>query len=103
MGASSSYESNKKMELIEELSRRNKLSIQRSLAAAKRSSELADYQIQLNNQIADNALDNIDRDYILSHQRYLGYNINPYVLSRPQLCYWSDRIKNELNYKYSNY
>ena len=53
------------------------------MAAAKRKSELADYQIQLNNQIADNALDNIHRNYILSHQRYLGYNINPYVLSRP--------------------
>ena len=60
---------------------------------------------QSTNAFLENSRDDLDRKTILNYQRYLGYNLDPYTLSRNELRYWSNRMSSELelkNHKYSS-
>ena len=50
---------------------------------------------------AQKEVDDMNIYTILRYQETLGYNLNPYKMSRSQLKYWYERIFNEMT-KLSN-
>ena len=99
MGASSSR-SDYVDEICEQINKNYEDMIERNNENARKEISMAEQIVRQEAERPNIRLDNIQRKYILSNQKSLGYNINPYRLSRNELRYWSSRIENEIMNKY---
>ena len=96
MGASSSYED----EICEQINKNYEDLIERNNEYTRKRISMVQQIARQEAERPKIILDNIQRKFILSNQRSLGYNINPYKLSRNELPYWSNRIENEIMNNY---
>ena len=89
MGASSSrydYQD----EICEQIRKDYEDMIERNNEKARKEISMAEQIVRQETERPNIMLDNIQRKFILSNQKSLGYNINPYKLSRNELRYWSN-------------
>ena len=89
MGASSSrydYQD----EICEQIRKDYEDMIERNNEKARKEISMAEQIVRQEAERPNIMLDNIQRKFILSNQKSLGYNINPYKLSRNELRYWSN-------------
>ena len=65
----------------------------------RRRQQEYEYNERRNEILLENANKELDRariNFILKSHKALGYNLNPYKMTRQQLEYWSNRLEREM-------